>query len=277
MGDSDSAARRRFGADLRRWRDRSALTQVQLASAVFLKQSQISGLERGNKGTRREHIERMDSVLNAGGSLLKRWDDLNKEDGYAPWFRDVVAIERESTEIWAYQLSVVPGLLQVESYARAVIQTGRPGDTPAELDEAVAARMKRQERLRAERGPVLKVVLEEHVLRRPIGGPAIMWRQLSHLLEASAGPRITIQVIPMSSEVHHGVDGPFILFTVPEKRRVSYVETRHASVPRDDTEAVEDYASVFGDLCSEALPPSASRALIEKIRREYDDVGHGLG
>src|SRR5690606_25231312 len=263
MGYSVSSARKRFGVDLRRWRDRAGMTQAQLASAVFLRQSQISGVERGSKGTKREQIVRMDAVLNAGGVLVKRWDDLHKEDGYASWFRDVVAIEREATEIRTYQLSVVPGLFQIEPYIRAVIQTGRPGDTAAEIQEAVEARLKRQEILRAERGPVVKAVIEEHVLRRPIGGRAIMRQQLEHLLELSASPRVTIQVVPMSSEVQHGIDGAFILFTVPEKGRVAYTETRVSSDPKDDLETVEDYAGVFGDLCSDALPPPASRALIE--------------
>ncbi|WP_408639126.1 DUF5753 domain-containing protein [Nocardiopsis endophytica] len=211
----------------------------------------------------------MDEVLNAGGVLLKRWEDLHREDGYASWARDFVALEREASEIRAYQLALVPGILQVEPYARALIQTGRPGDTPAEIDEAVNARIRRQAVLEHERGPVFKAVVEEHVLRRPIGGGETMRRQLVHILDVAATPRVTVQVVPMSSEVHHGADGSFTLYTIPDRGQTVYMENRVSSDARDDLATVEAYGGVFGDLCSDALPPSASRALIERIKEEF--------
>lgn len=247
------------------------MTQQQLASAVPLTQSQVSGIECGSKGTRPEQIRRIDELLNTGGSLNQKWEELHRDDGYASWARDVVAIESEASEIRMYQPLVIPGLFQTSEYAHALLQLGRPGDTPTELREAVDARIARQELLSAERGPVVKAVIEEHVLRRPLGGRGIMKRQLDAMLQLISSPRVTIQVVPMDSEQHHGMDGAFLLFTVPDRGQVAYTETRVSSDPRDDRVSVENYMTLFSDLCTDALPPAASRALMETIRRQFDD------
>lgn len=263
-------ARRRFGADVRKSREQAGLSQSQLARSALTSQSMVSALEGGRKTTGREQIARLDAALSTEGALLRRWENLNRGDGFPDWFRGIVPVEREASEIKEYQPLVIPGLLQTEDYARASIRQGRPTDTNGEIDDLVRARMERQEILRAERGPRLRVVVEEHVLRRPIGGRATMRTQLDHLHEISARPRIGVYVVPMSTEAHPGQDGAFMLFTVPGKGSVSYTETRVSGSPMDDPDTVADYVGVFGELCMVALPPAPSRALMTEIRREHE-------
>ncbi|MDA0566980.1 helix-turn-helix domain-containing protein [Streptomonospora sp. S1-112] len=275
MAISPDSARRRFGAEVRKWRDHAGLTQLQLARLIPLSQSQVSGIELGQKGTTEEQIRRMDDVLTTEGALLRRWEALKRSDGYAVWFRDVVQIEKASTEIRVYQPMVVPGLLQTERHARVLIQQGKPAAARGWVDERVRARIDRQVIL-GEDGPLLTVVLEEHVLRRPLGGYEIMREQLGRLVQATASPRITIQIVPMAMDVHPGMDGGFQLFTVPDKGTVVYTETRSSGTPIDDEEIVADYQSVFAELRGVALHPAASRELMTSILEEYSNAAEGM-
>ena len=163
-----------------------------------------------------------------------------------------------------------PGLLQTAEYAHVLTQMGSPEASPTWVKEGVEARMQRQHLLRAEHGPVVKVVIEEPVLRRPVGGRDILRNQLDKLLELGRRPRVMLQVVPADSECHFGMDGSFILYTVPTKGQIAYTETRVSSDPRDDLDSVQKYMALFGDLCSDALPAAASRARIETIRSDLD-------
>ncbi|MBB4931601.1 transcriptional regulator with XRE-family HTH domain [Lipingzhangella halophila] len=270
MAVSRKSARLRFGFEVRRYRKRAGMTQQHVAKALHISQSHLSDVEVGKKGLGTEQIPRLDSVLNAGGLLAKRWQDLHREDGYAEWFRDVVTLEQEATEIRLYQSSVVPGLFQTAAYARELIQLGNPGATSVAVTEQVEARIRRQEILEAEQGAVVMAVIEEHVLRRPVGGVETMAAQLDKLLEVAIPPRVTVQVIPLDTPEHYGMDGSFALFVVPEKGHLAYTETHVSSDPRDDKAAIDGYMTIFGNLRGVALAPSASRSLIERIRREFD-------
>jgi transcriptional regulator with XRE-family HTH domain len=266
---SPSAARRRFGNELRTWREHAGLTQMQFSSAVPISQSQVSAIERGAKGTTEAQVRRFDDVLNTQGALLRRWHDSRKnEQGYASWFVGVAEIEQQASEIREYCPLLISGLLQSKSYAHAVLRTGRPTDTDEEITELVTRRIQRQELLNAPRPPVLWVIIEEHVLRRPIGGPQILSDQLTTLLDISEHPKVTVSVVPADTEVHPGQDGPFLIFTVPGKGDVCYSETRVSGTPSDDPEVIRSYRGVFAEIAGVALPPKASRQLISRVKKE---------
>lgn len=269
MALSPSTARRRFGDELRTWREHAGLTQMQLAAAVPLSQSQVSAIERGTKGTTEAQVRRFDDVLNTEGALVRRWHDArNNARGFASWFAGVAEVEQQASEIREYCPLLVSGLLQSEDYAFTVLRTGRPTDTRDEITELVKTRMRRQELLSAERPPVLWVVIEEHVLRRPIGGPAVLSGQLTKLLELSEGPKVTVSVVPADTEVHPGQDGAFLIFTVPNKGDVCYSETRVSGTPSDDADVIRSYRGVFAEIVGVALPPKASRQFISQIQKE---------
>lgn len=272
MAISPSTARIRFGSELRKKRMHAGLTQSQLARAVPMAQSHLSSIELGKKGISGEQVERLDRVLSADGLLVARWHDLHeRQDGYAAWFAGTAQLERVATDIKINNPLLVPGLLQTEEYARAIIGFGDRSASSAEVEEQVRGRLERQTILQAERGPLLTVVLDESVLRRRLGGNGIMKGQIERLVEVSELPRTTIQVVEMTSAYQPGLDGPFHVFTVPEQGQLVYTETRSAGYPVDDEESVQDYLGVFGELRGVALSPEGSRALMLEIRREYDD------
>lgn len=273
MAMSRKTIRRRFGIEIRRQREQAGLTQQQVAAALHVSQSHISDVESGKKGLGTRQIPRLDSVLTADGELVKRWQDLNRTNGYAEWFDDIVVVEQDAAEIRLYQSSVVPGLFQTSDYAAALVRLGNSGATSAYVNGKVEGRLKRQEILEVkdnQEGPVVTAVLEEHVLRRPIGGWEVMAAQLDKLVTLARSPRVTIQVIPMNTPEHYGMDGSFAVFTVPDRGHLTYTETRVSSDPRDDLEAVDSYMGIFANLRGVALPPQASHDFMEQIRSEFD-------
>ncbi|MBB4934263.1 hypothetical protein F4561_005083 [Lipingzhangella halophila] len=248
------------------------MSQPELARAVPMSQSQISAIETGHKGTTPTQIRRFDELLTTNGALLRRWEDLQQDGrGFPSWFAGVVAVEQQASEIREYAPLLVPGLLQTPEYARASLRQGKPTDSEDQLNESVRARMERQSTLTAERPPLLRVAIEEHVLRRPIGGRDTMKAQLDYLLDVSAWPHVGVSIVPMTTETHPGQDGPFLLFTVPDQGVMAYTETRVSGTPTDDPDTVGGYVGVFGELCMAALPPDGSRRLIAAIRRDFDD------
>lgn len=267
----DGERRRRIGREIKRRREHAGLSQRALARKIARGQTTVSAYEAGRFTPGMDDLDRIDQALSTGGALVDLWDSLSRRGGaYASWFEDLVVVEGMASEIWEYQPLAVPGLLQTVEYARAQIRTGRPQDTDEEVEDGVRGRLARQAVLVAERGPILRAVIEEHVLRRPIGGCSVLKTQLEALLKAADLPRVTVQVVPMEAEVHHGTDGAFMLLRVPERGRISYTETRLDSSPREDEEAVEEYMSVFSALCGYALSPPSSTELIEKIWRTLD-------
>lgn len=268
---NDGESRRRIGREIKRRRERAGMSQRALSRKIARGQTTISAYEAGRFAPTPDDLDRIDHALSTSGALRGLWESLSAGGGeYPSWFRGLVVVEAEASEIWEYQPLVVPGLLQTADYARAQIRTGRPGDTEEEIEARVRGRLDRQGLLSAERGPVVRMVVEEHVLRRPVGGCAILKAQLDALLKSARLPRVTLQVVPMGAEEHYGNDGAFLLLRVPGRGRIVYTETRVDSHPREDPEAVEDYMSVFSGLCGYALSPPSTIALIEEIRSELD-------
>ncbi|MBB6172320.1 hypothetical protein HNR23_003400 [Nocardiopsis mwathae] len=225
-------------------------------------------MERGARGIKREHTRHLDRELNTGGALTELWDRLS-ESALAPGYQDAAELERAASEIWEFHQMVVPGLLQTEEYARHILRTGLPRDTPDSIEELVQIRMKRQELLKSDEAPALVFVLDESVLRRPTGGREIMARQLANLLEKSQRPKVAIQVIPFATTDHPGLSEAFELFKVPGQGVILYLETRREGTIVHDLDAVDDYSRLFGDLRGAALPLDATRQLIATVQGEF--------
>ncbi|MEY9214042.1 transcriptional regulator with XRE-family HTH domain [Thermobifida halotolerans] len=258
----------KLGRQIKGCRERAGISQRELARRVALSPTMFSAMERGARGIKREHLERIDKALGTGGVLADAWDR-SSDSGLPEWYQDGAERERMAFEIREYHPLVVPGLLQTEEYARALLRVGLPHSTPAEIEDLVRGRMDRQTLLTSDRPPRLLVVVDEGVLRRPLGGRGIMKRQIARLLEASDEQHISIQVVPYDTEHHPGLSNAFILYEISNRGSVLYVETRGTGMATDDTERVSDHMRLFGDLLGVALPPAASRKLIEQIQGEF--------
>ncbi|HLU97851.1 helix-turn-helix transcriptional regulator [Thermobifida alba] len=257
----------RIGGKIREHRQHAGLSQEGLARLVALSPTMLSAMERGVRGIKRDHVERIDTALGTAGSLTELWDR-SQTTGPPTWYEKVADIERAASEIWVYHPLAVPELLQTEEYAQHLFRVGRPRATPAEIEDLVRGRTSRQAVLDQERPPRLVVVLDEGVLRRPTGGREVMRRQLGHLLAESAKPSVSLQVVPYDSDHHPGLSNGFTLFAVPRRSPVLYVEARHFAKPTEEAEAVEDYVQLFSDLRGAALPLGASRRLVAQLHRE---------
>jgi transcriptional regulator with XRE-family HTH domain len=216
-----TAALAYWGGELRYYREQDGLIQDELASAIYVSGSLIAMIETGRRTPRPSFIKSCDDALNTGGALARLWKRLI-ESSYLEWFRPVVEIEADADSMLKYEAQAVPGLLQTEDYARALLRMGRARDTDEQIERHVAARMNRQQVLTRDNPPLLWVIMDENVLRRPVGGAEIMRAQFARLVEAAKSPDIVLQVLPFSAGAHAAMGGSVTLFSLPDQSDVVY-------------------------------------------------------
>ncbi len=188
-----------------------------------------------------------------------------------------IGLEEAATQISAYQPELVPGLLQTEQYARAVIQADNPGVAAEEIDRRVHVRIARQALVRRQTAPPrLTVVLSEAIVRRPVGGTKVMAAQLGSLAESAALPNVALRVVPFTAGLHHGVmSGPFVILRFPlngdghdSEPATVYTDGFTGALYLDKPREVDRYASAFENIWSAALDQAASRELIRQAAEE---------
>ncbi len=182
-----------------------------------------------------------------------------------------VSLEGAASLIRSYEPHFVPGLLQTEDYARAVLESGAVGQTsPEEIERHVALRMQRQELLTRPDAPRLWVVMDETVLRRPAGGPEVMRAQADKLLEAARLPNVTLQIAPFSSGPHPGTYGPFVLFrfAVPELPDMVYSEYLTGAVYLDARSEVATHLEVMDRMAAQAATAHRTKEILRDFRKE---------
>ncbi|MFE9421972.1 Scr1 family TA system antitoxin-like transcriptional regulator [Kitasatospora sp. NPDC006697] len=269
--DPSLSPRHSFAVQLRRFREAANLTQAQLAKLMNYSASLISNIEHAKKNATLEFATLADKVLNAHGALVMIWwHQFNS--ALIEGFPEFVAKEAVAKLIRVFEIDLIPGLLQTEEYARA-LQSGniRRGEaTPEQAEERVTMVLTRQRLLTGERPPLIHAVIDEAALRRPIGGPAAMARQLRHLETLAQLPNIIIQVAPIALGADRPFIHPAILLTLPDRTTVAYTETEQRGYLEADQEAVESLSSKYDRLQVEALSRTASLAAIRKLREEFE-------
>jgi transcriptional regulator with XRE-family HTH domain len=245
--------------DLRLYRMQRGLSGDAVAKLINCARSSISRLENNEAKLDERQAAALDERWHTGGHFgTMLW---YARLGHDPdWFKQHLDIEAEASVIKVYETVVVPGLLQLEEYAREVIAAGGGPD----IDEMVARRMARQEILTRENPPVLWVLLTESVLDWPVGGPEVMRKQLAHLLELSERPNIGIRVIPRSAGTHNGLDGSFKIMTSPSGD-IAYTESPGGGRLVPSALEVQSYVLRYDRIGQKALPEDQSRVLIRKI------------
>ena len=261
-----------FGAMLRYYRERAGLSRTDLARQISKSVSLIQAIELGQRAATADVTEDLERVLPADGALTRLRDEIGDGLGYGAypsWFQDWLASEREAKKLRTFEPMLVPGLLQTEDYARAVFGA-RFGITNEEIDEQVAARLKRQEILVRDEPPTLWVILDESVLRRPVGGRYVMREQIGRLIEACRRPHVSVQVISSSVGAHRGLwAGAFIIANFEDAPPVGYQETACQGQFVDRREDIETLVDCWDTLVREALPWAASQALLEEAAKSW--------
>ncbi len=209
-----------FGEELKIARDAAGLSQSQLGEQINYSSAMVGKIEQTERRPSPDFARRCDKVLNTNG-LFGRIQRRLSRDTLIAWFREWAAIEQEATALRGFEPLYVPGLLQTEAYARAVL-SGSGLLSPGHVEQQVSARLDRQDILTREEPPLLTVVIDESVLRRPVGGPTVMREQLAHLVKVgTALPRVRIHVVPQAVGAYAGLDGPFVMATPPPPERTS--------------------------------------------------------
>ncbi len=274
---SPTVRRRRLGIELRRLRDDAGLTIEQVAGALECSDSKISRIETGQVGATPRDVRDMLQLYGVAGqrrdALLQSAREARQRDWWQAYsdtlIVPLVGMEAAASSIRVYETLLVPGLFQTRQYAGTVIRTVRPDLRPEEVERWVEFRMARQSLLARDRPPALSAVLDEALLRRPVGGPAAMDEQLHHLARVAALPTVTLQVLPFAAGHHAGMSGAFTIFSFPEPDDpdVVYLEHTKSDLYLESEEEVRRYASAFDQLRAMALPPDDSVALVVALAR----------
>jgi transcriptional regulator with XRE-family HTH domain len=269
--------RRRLGAELRRLREEAGLTIDRVAEVLECSQSKVSRIETGQVSATPRDVRDMLELYRVDPAQVEAMVQVAREARQRGWwqqFVDVpdgvpayVGLEAAATSIDVYMSLIVPALLQTADYARAVIGAVRPDLPGPEIARRVELRMSRQTLLDQDNPPALRVLLEDAVLRRPVGGPAVMAQQRRRLLDAAARPTVTLQVLPVGTGAHAGMDGPFTIFGFPGPAEPDVVALDSAAdaLYLEGPEDLRRYRRVFELLLPAALTPRESAAFIAAL------------
>jgi transcriptional regulator with XRE-family HTH domain len=280
--DGPTVVRVLVGARLRRLREARGISREDAGYAIRASGSKISRLERGRTGFKQRDVvdlltifgvmddaERQEVLELAEQANASSWWQ-SYSDVVPAWFEPYLGLEQSAGVIRSYEVQFVPGLLQTEQYARAVVPLGHPAEPDDKIDRRVALRMRRQEILRRSDPPKLWVVIDEAALRRPYGGAATMRGQLRHLIGLAELPCISIQVMPLANGGHAAAGGPITFMRFPEGDLpdVVYLEQLASAVYFDKRADTVHYGRVLNRLGIEAEQPDKTLAILRRILKE---------
>jgi transcriptional regulator with XRE-family HTH domain len=271
-----------LGKRLQDLREKAGLSYEQAARALDVTHATIRRMEKAEVGLRLPYVEKLLQTYGVTEPLeVEKFLDLAKDANRPGWwhhFRDVlpewfsafVSLEGSAELIRAYEPHYVPGLLQTDDYAQAVLRAGRPRATQEEIDRTVELRRERQALLVREEPPMLWVVMDETVLRRPIGGPGVMRAQIERLIEACEMPQVRLQVLPFASGPHPAMYGPFHIFRFehPELPDVVYVESLVGAIYLDDRNDVSAFREALDRMSAQAPSTNRTKDFLNARRRE---------
>jgi transcriptional regulator with XRE-family HTH domain len=271
------------GAQLRRLRLEAGLTREEAAEAIRASAWKLHRLENGQVGFKDRDIADLLALYGVtDADQVATLVDLAREanapswwsrysDLLPPWVRAYIDLESAASLIRTYQDQLVPGLLQTEDYLRAVIAGAHLGDAE-DMERRVALRMGRQALLERTDGFLLWAVVEEAALRRPVGGPKVLRAQLERLIEATALPTVTLQILPLRVSAHAAMVGAFSIlrFPEPDLPDVVYVEHLTGALYLDKRSDLDAYTAVMSRLEVASAPPHRTVEFLSRILNEID-------
>ncbi|MFC5749971.1 helix-turn-helix domain-containing protein [Actinomadura rugatobispora] len=267
---------RRLAFELRKFRERAELTPSQAARQLGWSLSKLIRIEKAQTQPKTSDITAALALYGVDSATHAALIQLAKESWKRGWWTayadvfsgSIVALEDEASSICAWEPQLVPGLLQTEEYAHGIISLR--SEDPATIHRRVMARMNRGMLLRRPDAPRLHAVLDEAVLRRGIGGPEVMRKQFSALVEAAQRPNVTIQIMPFDSGAHLGLEGSMELlgFADDAELDVAYAEGPMGDIYLESAEEVTRIRLALETICSAAMPPAESVHLIAALAQD---------
>lgn len=289
-GGGPAAVRLLIGSELQRMRVRRGITRAQAAYEIRGSVSKLSRMELGRVGFKARDVADLLMLYGVADGperqalldLVQRSNERGWWRAYSDvtphWFGRYLSLEATATLIRSYEAQFVPGLLQTESYARAVVRLGHPNATDTEIDRRVALRLRRQQEvLHRPDPPKLWAVVDEAVLLRPVGGRRVMRDQLDSLAAiVTKVPTVRLQVIPLAAGGHAATGGSFSLLrfgTAPTMWDVAYAEQLDSALYLERREEVEVYFDAVNRLHVEAVPPRETVEFLHQVAHESYSAG----
>jgi transcriptional regulator with XRE-family HTH domain len=271
-----------LGAQLRRLREASGISREAAGEAIRGSHAKISRLELGRVGFKVRDVADLLTLYRitdpaqreAFLALARRANEPgwwhHYSDILAHWFEMYLGLEQACSVIRTYEPQFVPGLLQTEECARAIIGLGHPSGAAAEIDRRVALRMQRHEVLTQAEPPSLWAVVDEAALWR-LGGRATMRAQIRHLIEQAELPNITLQVVPFHAGGHAAAGGPFTIlrFAEPDLPDIVYLEQLTSALYLDKSHDVDHYLMVMDRLCVQAKSPDNTIEFLHDMLKNH--------
>jgi len=268
-----------LGSHLHRLREQRGITAEQAADQIRGSHSKISRMEHGRVGFKERDVADLLTLYGVTdgeerAALLNLARDSNTpgwwhafSDILPTWLEPYVGLEAAASIMRTYQIQWVPGLLQTEGYARALLRTGYPGVSDEEIGRRGELRISRQEILGRPGAPQLWAVIDEGALRRPMGGREVMREQLQHLIKMAEHPAVTIQILPFGVGGHSGGGGPFTIlrFAEPDLQDVIYIEQLTSALYLDKPAEVDRYLEVMEQLCLQAEAATNTTKVLSQI------------
>ncbi|WP_192808776.1 helix-turn-helix domain-containing protein [Actinomadura nitritigenes] len=248
-----------FGAEVRRLREAAGLKQAELGALTNVTRAYIGHVELGKTRCRLDFATRLDNALQADGDIIRAWHELlekMKSIKYAAYFVNFPKAESTANLIRVYETHIVNGLFQTEAYSRAIIKD----------PDILSTRLNRQAHVMSDPTPRIFVVLEESVLYRQVGTPAVMCEQLEYLLKLSEHPGMRLQVLP--TVYVEDARAAFAIATQADRSDAAYLVTGTGGMTSVNPEDLANLTERFASLQAEALDVRATRALIRKVVEE---------
>ncbi|GGY94395.1 transcriptional regulator [Streptomyces poonensis] len=258
------------------------MTAEEVAERLLVSQSKISRLENGRRSISQRDVRDLCGVYEVEDrrvvdSLMQMAKD-SRQQGWWHAFGDVpysvyIGLETDAASLRVYDPQVVPGLLQIPSYAEHLITGALPEAVHADVEKRVKVRMRRKERISSSSETPLRLwtVLDEAALRRKVGNAQIMIEQLDHLVEMSQLPNITVQVLPFYMGAHPGVSGQYAILEFPDAAdsSVVYIEGVTSDLYLEKAQDVQKYSVMYEHLRAQALNADESREFILKVAKDF--------
>lgn len=269
---------RRLARELRATREHTGLTLEQASAALGWNRFKLGRIEAGKTRVSSPDVARILDVYGIDPSVHASIVQLARDASRRGWWSSYsgifvggfVGLEDEASEIRTYQVQLIPGLLQTEEYARAVISAGVPGD-PDEVEKRLRARMARKTLLSRPDAPTLKAVLAEPALRQRVGGGAVMRDQLAELIKAAGRPNVTVRILPQVVGARAGIEGPFVILNFEDELDpdIGYAEGMYGNIFIEGIEQVARCTVEFDRIWEAALGEEASERLIADIASKF--------
>ncbi len=264
----NASAMKLVGALVARFREDAGLTQRELADRICAGEETVASIEQGRRPLKPDLARLLDRLLDTKHALETAVENMPEIDLIPAWAEQYMDLEREAIALSWFENQVLPGLLQTESYARAVFRTDVPALSEEEIEQRIAARLGRQEILQRTEPPTASFIISEAIVIDRLGGDEVYAETLRHVRACADIPGVALQLMPLGRQTHAGLSGPFILLESPDHQHLAYAETQRGSQLISHPDEVSILERKYAMLRTQALNPEETKGLLDRLLGE---------